>query len=227
MKVIVAGGGTHGSYVARKLVEADHHVTVIEPDESVQPVGSDGSLPPETVVGWIYGDACDPEVCASAGVGGADAVVALTRDDAANLVIAQLAKAEFGVETVVARVNLPENRWLFDESWGVDVAISSHDVIAQVISEEVTLGDVVALLKASKGGFSVVELTISPESPAIGRTVAEIDLPAGCLVVTILRNGRASIPGPEVRFAEDDEVVAVTDSASHQALRDSLAGPLR
>ena len=217
MFIVIAGGGNAGSFVARQLLTAGHEVRVIEKSEEI--IAERGG---EVEAGWVWGDACDPVTDEEAEMGRADAVLALTGHDEDNLVISQLAKQEFGVQTVLARINNPHNSWLFDRSWGVDVAVSAPAIISQIVAEEVTLGDLVSLLKVAKGKFELVEMAIPEDSPAVGRPIAELALPQNCTLVAVLREDKTHIPRGDFILRAKDEVLAVTALEEEEALHRAL-----
>jgi trk system potassium uptake protein TrkA len=154
----------------------------------------------------------------------ADVVVAATGDDEDNLVTSLLAKQEFGVPRVLARVNHPSNEWLFTEQWGVDAAVSPPHILTAMVEEEVTVGDLVRLLPLERGGISIVELTIPPDSPTAGRPLYELRLPPDCAIVAIIRGGHVVIPQPETVMADGDEVIALTVPDAEAEVRSILVG---
>ncbi len=154
----------------------------------------------------------------------ADVVVAATGDDEDNLVISLLAKQEYAVPRVVARVNHPKNEWLFTETWGVDAAVSPPHVLTALVEEAVTVGDLVRLMRLEGGQVSLVELTLGPDSPNAGKPLYELRLPADSAVVAIVRQGHVVIPQPETQLVGGDEIMAISSVESEAALRQAIRG---
>lgn len=220
MRVIVTGGGAVGQHLSADLAARGHEVTLIEQHKSI--VEKLREEIPEVKV--ILGDACEPWVLEDAELSSADVVVAATGDDEDNLVTALLAKQEFGVPRVLARVNHPGNEWLFNEQWGIDQAVSPPHVLTAMVEEAVTTGDLVRLLKLEGGRASIVELKLTPSSPATGRPLYEIRLPAESTLVAVLRDGHVVIPQPETVLVAGDELVALASPESELNLREALVG---
>jgi trk system potassium uptake protein len=218
MKVVVAGGGSVGRYLALNLDERKHLVTLVEREaEVIRRLG-------ECPFRMQLGDACDPRILEQAGLREADVLVAATGDDEDNLVISLLAKQEFAVPRVLARVNHPTNQWLFDDSWGVDLAVSPPQVLTSFVEEEVTAGDLVSLLKLERGQVELLEVRLDARSPAVGHRVEELDLPADVTLVGIVRQGHVTPCRGKTPFLEGDEVIALAATERHQELRRLLVG---
>jgi trk system potassium uptake protein TrkA len=220
MKVIVTGGGAIGRHVAYDLVARGHEVTLIEQDRAI--IDDLRSDVPEVSV--MPGDACEPWVLEAADMAHADVLVAATGDDEDNLVTALLAKQEFAVPRVLARVNHPKNEWLFTEQWGVDTAVSPPHMLTSMVEEAVTTGDLVQLLRLEGGRISIVEMRLVEDSPAAGRPIYELRLPKDAAIVAILRDGHVVIPQPETVFTAGDELVALAGEGAEQALRTAIVG---
>jgi trk system potassium uptake protein TrkA len=220
MRVVVTGGGAVGRHLSADLAERGHDVTLIEQDSDV--VGKVRPVVPDVRV--ILGDACEPWVLEAAELAQAEVVVAATGDDEDNLVTSLLAKQEFAVPRVLARVNHPKNEWLFNDQWGVDAAVSPPHILTAMVEEAVTVGDLVRLIRLEGGRVSIVEMTLPDGSPSVGRPIYELRLPADAAVVAILRDGHVVIPQPETVLAAGDEVVALSDVVSERALRDAVVG---
>ena len=213
MKAVIAGGGRIGSQIAQVLAATGHDITLIEVnDDRIE------DLSGTTVARLVAGDACEPSVLEQAGVLSADVLVAATGDDEDNLVVALLAKRQFAVPRVVARVNDPENIWLFGEPWGVDVPISAASPLVSLIEEAIGATDTVALFRLAKAGVNVIETTIAASSHAAGRSLAEITLPPGTVVTCVIRAGRPSVPDRAFALQPGDEVLLVSDRASEQGI---------
>lgn len=204
MKILMAGAGAVGNYLAEVLGK-NHQVTLIEKrkDRCEYIAG----LHPN--VRMMCEDACEPWVLEEAGVADSDLVVTVTGDDEDNLVISYLSRFEYDVPLVIARVNNPKNRWLFTRDWGVDIEVSVPDMIAAIIEEETSLGEVVTLLKLQASDVDLVEINIPEDSPAVGKTIAELKTPADSLIVTIIRKGSLRIPRGETVIQPDDKVMAL------------------
>jgi len=212
MKLIVAGAGKLGRRVAQ-IVKERHAVVVIERDET-RCAYIEGLL--KTAV--VLGDACDPSVLLSAGADRADVLVAATGEDEDNLVIALLAKNEFKIKKVIGAVRNPKNEWLYNRSWGVDVALDSAQIVAKIIEEEATLRDLVTLLKLREGEVSVTELTVSPTSKIAGKCIKEIDLPEQCVLAAILRGTSILVPSADLGIEPGDELLFI----AHPSAEDKL-----
>jgi trk system potassium uptake protein TrkA len=219
MRVVVAGAGNVGRFLAADLTGRGHDVTVIEQQGVVYHKAK------STVdANWIHGDACEPWVLDKADLARADVLVAATGDDEDNLVISLLGKQEFAVPRVVARVNHPKNRWLFNESWGVDIAMSPPHILTSLVEEAVTVGGLVELLSLEHGKVRLVELTMSPDSPLAGKHVFDLRLPHDSALIAVVRDGHVIIPEPETPLTPGDEILAITTQESEEGLRTTLTG---
>lgn len=213
MKVLIAGAGRLGTQVAQVLSAARNDVTLVEHDEDR--ITEIGDLP---AVHLMAGDACEPVLLERAGALTCDLVIAATGRDEDNLVISLLAKRRFGVARVAARVNDAENAWLFDGRWGVDIAVPAATPLISLIEEATDATDTVALLRLSKAGVEVIETAITENSRAAGHTLGEITLPVSTVVATVVRDGRPTVPGPEVRLLPGDELLLVSHEATEQEI---------
>ncbi len=218
MYVIVAGGGKIGYYLAGSLIGEGHEVLIIERDKRrSDAIAEDlGSV-------VLRGDACEVSTLSDAGVGRADVVVAVTGDDEDNLVICQLAKRRFNAARVVARINNPKNRQIF-EVLGIDAAVSSTELILTQIRQELPSHALVHLVKLRAKDLELVEATLSKDSPIVGRTVARAGLPENSSILLILRDGEPVVPTPQTTLYEGDEVVALSRTEVEGALRALLHG---
>lgn len=204
LKVAIAGAGNVGRSIANELLQNGHDVLLIEREpRSVKPASVPGAR-------WLNADACEIASLEEADLGTYNVVVAATGDDKANLVLSLLAKTEYGVPRVVARVNHPKNEWLFNESWGVDVAVSTPRMLTALVEEAVSVGDLVRLMRFMQGQAALVELTLAADSPVVGRTVGEVPLPQDSALVAILRSGKVVVPVPDTPLVAGDELLAVT-----------------
>jgi trk system potassium uptake protein len=218
MRVTVAGAGAVGRSIAAELVEADHEVMLIERDLA--------QVEPESVpqAEWVHADACELASLEEARVQGCDVVIAATGDDKVNLVVSLLAKTEFAVRRVVARVNDPRNEWLFTDAWGVDVAVSTPRMLAAMVEEAVTVGDLVRLLTLRQGTANLVEVTLPANTPLAGRAVREVPLPREAALVAILRGGRVIVPQADDPLEPGDELMFVAGEDVEDEIQRVLKG---
>ncbi len=220
MRVVVTGGGAIGRHLSFDLAQRGHQVTLVEQNKDTAETLREQM--PDVAV--LLGDACEPWVLESAELAEADVVVAATGDDEDNLVTSLLAKQEFGVPRVLARVNHPSNEWLFNEQWGVDQAVSPPHVLTSLVEEAVTTGDLVRLLRLEGGRASIVEMKLAESSPAADRALYELRLPTDSAIVAVLREGHVVIPQPETVLAAGDELVALASNESEPTLRSMIVG---
>ncbi|WP_371583051.1 TrkA family potassium uptake protein [Streptomyces sp. NBC_01314] len=213
MRALIAGAGRLGTQIAQVLAAARNDVTLVDIDED-RIAELEGRLP----VRLVAGDACEPTFLEHAGALTADLVIVATGNDEDNLVISLLAKRQFTVPRVAARVNDTENTWLFDQNWGVDTAVPAATPLISLIEEATGATDTVALLRLSRAGVDVIETAITPRSRAAGRTLAEIVLPAGSVIATVIREGQPTVPAPEMRLRPGDELLVVSHAATQQEI---------
>ncbi len=216
MRVAIAGAGAVGRSIAAELIDGRHQVMLIEREAD--------QFEPQTVeqADWVLGDACEVSILEESGIEQCDVVIAATGDDKANLVVSLLAKTEFAVRRVVARVNDPANEWLFTDAWGVDVAVSTPRMLAAMVEEAVSVGDLVRLMTFRQSQANLVELTLPEETPLAGKPVSEIALPRDAALVTILRGDRVIIPQPEDPLEPGDELLFVATSDVEPEIRTAL-----
>ena len=216
LRVAIAGAGAVGRSIALELVENKHQVMLIERDLT--------NIEPESVEAaeWVHADACELTSLEDAGLESCDVVIAATGDDKVNLVVALLAKTEFAVRRVVARVNDPRNEWLFGENWGVDVAVSTPRLLAALVEEAVAVGDLVRLLTFRQGQANLVEVTLPEDTPLAGRPVRELRLPTDSALVVILRGGRVIVPQGDDALEPGDELLFVATATVEQEIRAAL-----
>lgn len=203
MKVAIAGAGAVGRSIARELVDNQHEVCLIERNPGHFDVDA---IP---AAQWLFGDACELRLLEAMRLEEFDVVIAATGDDKANVVLSLLAKTEFAVPRVVARVNDPRNEWLFDNAWGVDVAVSTPRMLASLVEEAFAIGDVVRLIEFRKGNANLVEVTLPDNTPWGGRPVRKLELPRDVALVTILRGQRVIVPEPDQPLEGGDELLFV------------------
>ena len=219
MKVAVAGAGNVGTSIARDLRTYGHDVLLIEKDSDVA-----DQLRPELDVHLVAADACEVSSLVAAGMADVDVVVAATGDDEDNLVISLLSKQEFAVPRVVARVNNPNNQWLFNESWGVDVSVSTPQLITALVEEAVSVGSLVRLLQFEGGAANLVEVTLAEGSPADCVKISDLDLPRDATVVAVVRNDRLVVPRGDTMLSTGDEVLVLVIGEAESAVRQLLVG---
>jgi trk system potassium uptake protein len=216
MKVGIAGAGAVGRSIARELIDNRHDVTLIE--RNAEHIDID-AIP---AAHWRLGDACELSLLESIHLEEFDVVIAATGDDKANVVLSLLAKTEFAVPRVVARVNDPRNEWLFDEAWGVDVAVSTPRMLASLVEEAVAIGDLVRLMAFRKGSANLVEITLPEDTPWGGRPVRRLELPRDAALVTILRGNRVIVPDGDEPLEGGDELLLVAAPEAEDQLRSLL-----
>jgi trk system potassium uptake protein len=218
MRVAIAGAGNVGRSIATELIENGHHVMLIERDPKMMRA----HLVPEAE--WILADACEVSSLEEAGLAGCDVAVAATGDDKANLVLSLLAKTEFAVGRVVARVNRAENEWLFTDQWGVDVAVSKPRLMAALVEEAVSVGDLVRLMTFRQGQANLVEITLATDAPYVGRPVRDVPLPRDTALVAILRGGRVLVPSPDDPLEAGDELMFLCTSEVEDEVQEVISG---
>ena len=213
MRIAIAGAGNAGRAIARELIANGHQVLLIDKNPK--------SLKMESVPSaeWLLADACEISSLDKAKLDICQVMVAATGDDKVNLVASLLAKTEYGVPRVVARVNHPKNEWLFDSSWGVDVAVSTPRIIAALVEEAVSVGDVVRLFSLKAGQANLVELTLPDNSSCIGKSVAEIELPQDASLAAIIRDSHVITPAPHDVFSAGDELIFVASAKAEDLLK--------
>jgi len=220
MRVIVAGGGNVGTFIVSQLAAAGYELTVIESDPQRRDLAA--SSGDDQLARWVVGDACEPTVLESVDPTTADVLVAVTGDDEDNLVISLLAKQEFGVPRVVARVNNPANEWMFNDSWGVDVSVSTPHLLTALVQEAVSVGALVRLLSFEQGQAALIETTLAPDAPVIDRDLAECRFPRDSTVVAVIRRDRVIVPRGDTVFHAGDEVLVLVTADSEPAVRSLL-----
>jgi trk system potassium uptake protein TrkA len=216
MRVAIAGAGAVGRSIAAELVANHHEVMLIEREAR--------QFEPHSVeqAEWVLADACELSSLEDAGIQTCDVVIAASGDDKVNLVVSLLAKTVFAVRRVVARVNDPANEWLFNEGWGVDVAVSTPRILAAMVEEAVTVGDLVQLLTLRQGQANLVEMTLPEDTPLAGRAVRDVHLPRDAALVTILRGGRVIVPQPDDPLEAGDELLFVASADVENEIRTAL-----
>jgi len=219
MRVAIAGGGSVGTAIARDLHASGHDVLVFEQDPELV-----DRRRQELSVTWIAADACEVSSLDAAGMATVDVVVAATGDDEDNLVISLLAKQEFAVPRVVARVNHPKNQWLFNESWGVDVSVSTPQLLTALVEEAVSVGALVRLLQFQGGSAHLVEVTLADDSPAASVAIADLGIPRDATVVAVVREDRLVVPRGDTVLQTGDEVLVLVTAGAEQEVQALFIG---
>ncbi len=220
MYVVIAGGGRTGSHLAHLLFTRQQKVRLIE-NRPEYLARLHRELPTEVI---FEGDPTDPQVLEHVGLREADALVACRPLDADNLVICYFARTIYGVKRIIGRINTPSNGWLYDQNFCVDVSVNQSEILASLIEEEMSLGDMVTLLKLQRGQYSIVEERIPAGAPVVGRALKDLTLPESCVIVAILRDGDLVVPRGNTTFEADDEVLALTDRAGAETLQAMVSG---
>ena len=220
MRVIIAGAGSVGRSIANELLAADHQVTLIDRQPSAMRVASVADAD------WLLADACELSSLSEVHADQCDVVVAATGDDKVNLVVSFLAKTEFGVPRTVARVNNPKNEWMFDEAWGVDVAVSTPRIMTAMVEEAVAVGDLVKIFTFHQSGAEILEVTLPEESPMVGVRAGEVVWPRETVLAAVVRGAHPIAPTPDDTLEAGDELLIVAGSdADLDGLHALLATP--
>ncbi len=217
MRVAIAGAGNVGRSIASELLENGHQVLLIDKD----PHAIKSDTVPEAE--WLLADACELSSLEEAGIDSCDVAIAATGDDKANLVMSLLAKTEFGVPRTVGRVNHPKNEWLFNDVWGVDVAVSTPRLMCALVEEAVSVGDLVRLLTFHEGEANLVEMTLPAASPKVGVRIGDITFPGDVVLVAVIRDGHARPPDLDGTLEAGDELLFVTAQSYEKELAEMLA----
>ncbi len=219
--VIIAGGGRTGTYLAQLLINQNRKVRLIETRRDVLS-RIHHELPTEVI---YEGEPTDPKVLEAAGIATADAIVATTTEDADNLVICYLARADYGVARTIGRINNPRSAWLFDKTFNVDVAVNQAAIMSSLIEEEMSWGDMTTLLKLRRGQYSLVEEKIPAGARVVGKALKDIQFPEECVIAAIIRKGEIVLPRGVTEFEVGDEVLAVVGPEAREGLADLFAAP--
>jgi len=206
MRVVIAGAGSVGRSIANELLAAGHEVTLVDKQPSAMRVASVAEAD------WLLADACELSSLSQARTDECDVVVAATGDDKVNLVVSFLSKTEFGVPRTVARVNNPKNEWMFDEAWGVDVAVSTPRIMTAMVEEAVSIGDLVKIFTFHQSGAEILEVTLPPESPLVGVRAGHVVWPRDTVLAAIVRGARPIAPSPDDTLETGDELLIVAGS---------------
>lgn len=217
MRVAIAGAGNVGRSIARELISNGHQVLLIEKDPM--------AINPDSVPGaeWFQADACELQTLEEAELENCDVAIAASGDDKVNLVHSLLAKTEFGVPRTVARINHPGNEWLFDEAWGVDVAVSTPRIMSALVEEAVATGDLVRLFTFNKSSTNLSEIRLPRQSPFVGRRIRDLELPREVTLVAIIRDGIPLLPERDSALEALDEMLFVASQDSESELSSMFA----
>ncbi len=220
MYVIIVGGGNTGAHLAKLLHDDGHTIRIIDERPNILEK-LNRELPAETI---IAGDGSSPAILESAGVQKANVLAAVTGSDENNLVVTSLARFEFRVPRIIGRVNNPKNAWLFTREMGVDVALNQADILARLVAEEMSLGDMMTLLKLRRGEYSLIEEKVHPLSPAANKALHELTLPEECTITAVIRHHQLLIPHGDTILEPADEVLALVHRSQLSQLA-ALLGP--
>jgi trk system potassium uptake protein TrkA len=214
MKIIIVGGGQVGSYLASLLLSNGHEIKLIEHRPNIYEK-LEKVFPKEII---IFGNGSDPSILEKAGITSANVVAAVTGADEINLVVSTLAKMEFAVPRVVARVNNPKNAWLYNSGMGVDVGVNQADLMAHFVVEEMNLKDMFTILKLNRGDYSIVQMQVQPAAKGVNQLLKDLSIPKGVLLIAIMRGESIIIPKGDTQFLAGDDILALTDEGSRNIL---------
>jgi trk system potassium uptake protein TrkA len=222
VKVVIAGGGNVGTFIADELQRAGHEVTIIEVEPErvarAQAVGEPAG------VQWVVADCCEVDNLRKVPLDDVDVLAAVTGDDKDNLVVSLLAKQEFAVPRVIARVNNPKNHWMFNENWGVDVAVSTPHLLTSLVEEAVSVGTLVRLLSFERGRASLIEVTLASDAQAANKDIVSLDFPRDSTIVAVLRSERVIFPRGDTVLLPGDEVLVLVTPDSEVQVQTILTG---
>ncbi len=218
MRIVIAGAGKVGRFIANDLLDAGHEVLLIDKDNTLQHRNLRDN------VEWCIADACEASSLNLATLNRCDVAVAATGDDQVNLVFSLLAKQEYGVPRVIARVNHPKNEWLFNENWGVDMSVSTPHLVTAMVEEAVSVGRLVRLLSFEGGNVRLVEITLAENSPSIDKAIKDLEIPRDATIVALLRDEHVIMPRGDTIFEAGDEVLAMVTTDSEDDVRQLFAG---
>ena len=216
MRVAIVGAGKMGLFLASHLYQKHDVVLLEQRGDRVDVVRA---MLPDLEL--IEGDACEPAVLDRAHVEDADLLIAATGDDEDNLVVSMLAKI-YRVKTVFARVNFPGNEWLFTREWGVDIPVSSSQIMYGLVEKQVGLGDLITLLKLQADNTSIQEVTLPASSPAVGKRLAELNLPSKAQVMAIIGTGGVTVARGDTTLQAGDQLLLLSDGSCGPEVCDVL-----
>jgi|YNPNPStandDraft_1061719.scaffolds.fasta_scaffold12094_5 trk system potassium uptake protein TrkA len=224
MFVLIVGGGRTGVQLGLLLLQQGHDIKIVDNRREVL-----NRIHREIPTQCIYeGNPLDPQVLKLAGIERANALVASLKDDATNLVVCYLARTVFRVPRIIARINNPRNAWLYrSRQFHTDVSLDQSDILAHLVAEEMSLGDMMTLLKLRRGRYSLIEEKIPPGARGSGRAIRDLNLPEQCIIATIIRQGKVILPRGDTVLQPEDEVLAITDESGARYLATLFAPPER
>jgi trk system potassium uptake protein TrkA len=217
MRVAIAGAGNVGTFIANALVDNGHDVLLVESEPRVVE-----RIPESERLHVVLGDACEVSTLKEAGFDSCDVVVAATGDDEDNLVVSLLAKQEFAVPRVIARVNHPKNQWMFNETWGVDISVSTPHLITALVDEAVSVGRLVRLFQLERGQVGLVEVTLADDAAVVGQAIKDLDVPRDATFVAVVRDEHVVMARGDTTFHAGDEVLALVTPESEDLIRSML-----
>lgn len=215
MKVIIVGGGKVGTYLAALLLSNGHQVKLLEDNENL--FGKAAKELPKDIL--INENATEPEVLEKVGIASADVLAAVTEEDQKNLVVSTLAKMEFGVAKVIARVNNPKNTWLYNSEMGVDVQVNQADIIAHLVVEEMDMQNMFTLMKLNRGEYSIVQMNVKESAKAANKLLKDLSIPKKSVLISVTRDGEVVIPKGDTQILAGDEILILTDETSQKELQ--------
>jgi trk system potassium uptake protein TrkA len=222
MFVLIAGAGRTGAQLAKMLISQGYDVHLVDQRKDILS-RVHKELPTEVI---FEGDPVDPEILEAAGIERAQVLVACTASDEINLSLCYFVRERYQTNRIIARVNNPRNAWLFDEKFHVDVALNQAEILARLIEEEMSMGDMMTLMKLRRGNYSLVEEKIPPGAGAIGVAIKDLKLPEHCVIAAIIRQGEVMIPRGNTTLEAEDEVLAVTDTNGAEQLAKFFTPPI-
>ena len=217
MYIVIVGGGSVGYYLAKTLVNTQHEILVLEKNRAIHK-----QVAEELGEVVMQGDGCEVRIMEEAGVGRADAVVAVTGEDEDNLVICQMAKLNFNVPRTIARINDPRNERLF-HTLGIDATVNSTKIIYNLIEQEIETGEVIPLAALKRGNIEIVEVEISAKSPVLNKAIQQLSLPEDALIISVIRHDHGLIPTADTKFEDGDSVIALVRADLEKDLREIFA----
>jgi len=221
MNVIIIGGGQVGAYIANLLLKSNCSVKVIENREHVF-AKLKNDLPKENIV---FGNGTDPTILESAGIAGTDVVVSVTGADETNLVASTIAKFEFAVPRVIARVNNPKNAWMFDASMGVDAALNQADLMAHLVVDEMALKNIMTLIRINQGEYSIVQVSVDAHAESINKAIKDLSIPVNAVLIAITRGKETIIPRGDTKIHADDSILALADENAQVTINELFGLP--
>ncbi|MFA4984538.1 MAG: NAD-binding protein [Candidatus Omnitrophota bacterium] len=220
MYIVIVGAGKVGYFLAKRLHQSRHTVSIVDKDKAVCE-----EIAKQLEILVINGDGCDPRILEEAGIQKANVLAAVTGEDEDNLIICQLAKERFKLQRTVGRVNNPDNEHTFSEL-GVDVPIDSTKIIAKIIEEEASFSDFVNLMSFKRGKLAIVRVDLPSDSPVINKQVKDVELPPDSVLVSIVRGEEVIVPKGDTLLKAGDDIIAIASVGNEPQLLNTLVGTL-